>query len=187
MKEEAPNYLINLIPKGEQTIGTRNNHIPSYHCRTDCFKYSFFPSTLNDWFKLDENIRNSESIAIFKSRLLSFIRPVQSNIYHIFDPKGLKFLTRLRLGLSHLNEQKFRHNFQNCLNPLCFCSSEIEDTSHYLLHCQQFSNHRIDLMNSVKSVIINFESMTDNRKRDILLYGDSILMKTKIKLFWKQP
>ena len=30
-------------------------------------------------------------------------------------------------------------------------------------------------MNSVKSVIINFESMTDNRKRDILLYGDSRL------------
>ena len=50
----------------------------------------FFPSTLNDWFKLDENMRNSESIAIFKSMLLSFICPVQSNIYHIFDPKGLK-------------------------------------------------------------------------------------------------
>ena len=42
MKKEAPNYLINLIPKCEQTIRTRNNHIPSYHCRTDCFKYSFF-------------------------------------------------------------------------------------------------------------------------------------------------
>ena len=90
MKKEAPNYLINLIPKCEQTIRTKNNHIPSYHCRTDCFKYSFFPSTLNDWFKLDENMRNSESIAIFKSMLLSFICPVQSNIYHIFDPKGLK-------------------------------------------------------------------------------------------------
>ena len=87
IKNEAPNYLINLIPKCEQTIRTRNNHIPSYHCRTDCFKYSFFPSTLNDWFKLDENIRNSESIAIFKGRLLSFICPVQSNIYHTFDPK----------------------------------------------------------------------------------------------------
>ena len=104
----------------------------------------FLPSTLNDWFKLDENIRNSESIAIFKSRLLSFIRPVQSNIYHIFDPKGLKFLTRLRLGLSHLNEHKFRHNFV-----------ETEDSSHYFLHCQHLFNHRIDLMNSVKSVIIN--------------------------------
>ena len=125
MKKEAPNYLINLIPKCEQTIRTKNNHIPSNNCPTDYFKYSFFLSTLNDWFKLDKNIRNSDSIAIFKSRLLYFICPVQSNIYHIFDPKGLKFLTRLRLGLSHLNEQKFRHDLQNCLNLLCSCSLEI--------------------------------------------------------------
>ena len=66
MKKEAPNYLINLISKREQTIRTRNNHIPSYHCRTDCFKYSFFPSTLNDWFKLDENIRNSTVYCIIQ-------------------------------------------------------------------------------------------------------------------------
>ena len=151
-----------------------------YYIIIYCFKYSFIPSTLNDWFKLDENIRNSESIVIFKNRLLSFIRPVQSNIYHIFDPKGLKFLTRLRVGLSHLNEHRFCHNFQNCLNPLCSCSLEIENTSHYLLHCQQFANHHIDLMNSVKSVI-NFESMTDNRKRDILLYGDSRFDENKNK------
>ena len=37
-------------------------------------------------------------------------------------------------------------------------------------------------MNSVKSVIINFESMTDNRKRDILLYGDSRFDENKNKL-----
>ena len=142
----------------------------------------FFPSTLNDWLKLDENITNSESVAIFKSRLLSFISPVQSNIYHIFDSKGLKFLTRLQLDLSLLNEHKFCHNFQDCLNPLCSCSLQIKDTSHYLLHCQHFSNHRIDLMNSVKSVIINFESMTDNRKRNILLYGDSRFDENKNKI-----
>ena len=35
MKEEAPSYLINLIPKGEQTIRTRNNRIPVYHCRKE--------------------------------------------------------------------------------------------------------------------------------------------------------
>ena len=55
MKREAPKYLINLIPRCEQTIRTRNNHIPNYHCRTDCSKYYFFLSTLNDWFKLDNN------------------------------------------------------------------------------------------------------------------------------------
>ena len=37
-------------------------------------------------------------------------------------------------------------------------------------------------MNSVKSVIINFESMTDNRKRDILLYGDSRFDENKNKI-----
>ena len=99
VKEEAPNYLINLIPKIQQTTRTRINRTPTFHCRTDCFKNSCFPSTLNDWYKLDETIRNSESISVFKSRLLSFIRPLESNVYNIFDPIGLKFLTRLRLGL----------------------------------------------------------------------------------------
>ena len=143
MKKEGPNYLINLIPKCEAAITTRNNNFPTYNC------------------------------SLFKSRLLYFIRPNQSNTCNIFDPIGLKLLTRLRLGLTHLNERKFRHTFQDCLNPLCFCSLEIEDTTHYLLHYQHFSRRRYDLMNSVKSIIPNFESLTDNNRIDILLYGES--------------
>ena len=182
MKKEAPNYLTNLIPKTQQNIVTRKSNIPTFYCRTDCFKYSFFPSTLRDWFNLDLSIRNSESIAIFKSRLLSLIRPSQNSVYNIFDPTGLKLLTRLRLGFSHLNEHKFRHNFQDCLNPLCLCSLEIEDTNHYLLHCQYFSDHRKNLINSVTSVCDNFYSFTDNEKRDILLYGDPSFKTSKNKL-----
>ena len=64
----------------------------------------FFPSTLNDWFNFDLNIRNAESVSLFKSKLLSFIQPVQRSIHNIFDPKGLAFLTRLRLGFSHKKE-----------------------------------------------------------------------------------
>ena len=85
MNEEASNYLINLTPKCHQFIRTRNSQIPTFHCRTDCFKHSFFLSTLNDWFNFD-SIRNSESISAFKSRLLLFIRLVQSKYYSIFDP-----------------------------------------------------------------------------------------------------
>ena len=182
MKKKAPNYLINLIPKCEAAIRKRNNNFPTYSYRTDCFKYSFFPSTLKEWFRLDINIRNSESISLFKSRLLPFIRPNQSNIYNIFDPIGLKLLTRPRLGLSHLNEHRFCHNFQDCLNPLCSCSLEIEDTTNYFLHCQHFSNPRYDLMNSVKSNIPNFESLTDNNRIDIILYGDSRFDENKNKI-----
>ena len=89
MRNEAPDYLINLVPKCEYAINTRNCHIPMHHCRNDCFKYSFFPSTLRDWFNIDEAIRNSESISFFKNKLLSFIRPVQNSIHNIIDQKGI--------------------------------------------------------------------------------------------------
>ena len=172
MTERAPNYLINLIPKCDPTIKTRNNSIPTFHCRTDCFKYSFFPSTLNDWFSLDINIRNSESISLFKSRLLSSIRLVQININDIFDPQGLIFPTRSRVGLSHLNAHRFHHSFQGCLNPLCSCSLEIEDTTHYLLRCRFFSKQSTGRMNSVNSMVQNFEFMSENNKKHLLLFGD---------------
>ena len=86
MKEKTFNYLINLVPKCEPTIRTRNSSIPTFtltNCRTDYLKYSFFSSTLNGWFNLDLNIRNSETISIFKSRLSSFFNQLKE-AYAIF-------------------------------------------------------------------------------------------------------
>ena len=101
MKKVTPNYLINLIPKCQAAIRIKNNNFLTYNSRTDCFKYSFFPSTLNDWLRLDIYIRNSEKFYCLKvSNYLSF---VQIRVTYIFDPIGLKLLTRLHLGLSHLN------------------------------------------------------------------------------------
>ena len=40
--------------------------------------------------------------------------------------EGLKFLAGIRLGLSYLADDKFRHKFQNCVNPICSCVQEIE-------------------------------------------------------------
>ena len=105
MKKEV--CMFKMVLKCETNTRTRNNNIPTFNCRTSCFNYSFFPSTLNNWFNLDLKIRNSELISIFKSKLLYFILPVQTNKYNILDPKALTFLTRLRLGLSHFNEHRF--------------------------------------------------------------------------------
>ena len=41
MNGKAPNYLTDLIPKCNQPDRTRTNDIPTFHCRTDCFKNSF--------------------------------------------------------------------------------------------------------------------------------------------------
>ena len=66
--------------------------------------------------------------ASFRKMLLKFIRPIENSTYKIYDPLGIKLLTRLRLGFSRLSEHKFRHNFADSLNPLCYFSLETEST-----------------------------------------------------------
>ena len=39
-------------------------------------------------------------------------------LYNIRNTTGLELFTRLRLGLSNLNEHKFNHNFRDCVNSL---------------------------------------------------------------------
>ena len=90
----------------------------------------FFPSTISEWNNLDCKIRNSGSLSIFKKNLLNFIRPCANSIFNIHNPYGIKLLTRLRLGFSHLREHKFRHCFQDTLNPLCDCGNNTETTTH---------------------------------------------------------
>ena len=55
---------------------------------------------------------------------------------------GIKCLTILTVGLSHLNDHKFRHNLQDSLNPLCPCSTEVESTIHYFLYCHYYNDIR---------------------------------------------
>ena len=55
----------------------------------------------------------------------------------------------------------FQHNFRECLDPCCMCSLEIESTSHYLLQCYHSTPFRTDLTNSVKTFVVEFESLSD--------------------------
>ena len=124
-------------------------------------------------YRRNETKWNSNSLEVFKSKLLALFRPVQRTIYNVFNPQGLKFLTRLRLGLSHLNEHRFRHNFKDCINPLCSCSLEVENTLHFFLHCHHYSTFRMGLMNKVNQIDENFSYLSDDNKVSPLLYGDS--------------
>ena len=101
-------------------------------------KNSFFLSTIIEWNKLDHNIRNSSSFNIFRKNILKFIRPSDNSFFNCHTPKGIKFVTRLRLGLSHLREHKFKHSFQDFLNPFRSCGLDIKSTAHFLLHCPTY-------------------------------------------------
>ena len=157
-----PKYLLNKIPSSQTHYNTRNtDQVETYYCRTNVFKNSFLPYTIIEWNKLDLDVRKSKSYAIFRNTLLKLGRPNQNTIYNINNPVGLKLLTRLRLGLSQLNEHKFNHNFQNCINPLCSCSLEIESTSHFLLHCHHYTNIQLTLLNNIAEIIGNIFNITN--------------------------
>ena len=85
------------------------------------FKNSFLPTVIKECDKIDVNICNSASFNVFKRVILKFIRPSPSQVINAESSEGLKFLTRIRLGLRFLADHKFRHNFQDCGNPICSC------------------------------------------------------------------
>ena len=104
--------------------------------------------------------------------LLKVGGPIQNSIFKIHDLLGIKLLTRLRLGLSHLNEHRFRHNFQDCLNPLVSCSLEVELNIHFFLHCHHFIQSCQTLLDSVKKLLYNdISNFTGDALVNLLLYG----------------
>ena len=80
-----------------------------------------------------------ESINKFKVTILNFIRPKGNLVFDIYDTKGIKLLSRLRLHFSHLNEHKYRYNFNNRVDAMCTCGLEPGTTFHYLLYCSLYS------------------------------------------------
>ena len=168
-----PSYLSNLTSSGFHSYNTRNSEdVVTYHCRTYNFKYSFFPWTILEWNKLDLTLCKS-SYKIFRNSLLQMIHPSPNPVYDIHNPLGLCLLTRLRLGLNHLNKHKFNHNFKNCVNPLCTCSLETESTSHFFLHCNHNNNIRSTLLNELKSLDGNILKLSDTTLINLILYDGS--------------
>ena len=73
---------------------------------------------------------------MFKDSILSLIKANGNLVFAVHDVVGLKFLTRLRLGFSHLNKHKFQYNFKGTRNQMCSCGAEKESTELYLLRRQ---------------------------------------------------
>ena len=161
-----------MIPQSNHHYNTRSfEDVETFYCRTDVFKYSYFPHTISEWNKLDMQIRRSESFLSFKNCLLKIGRPTAKPTHNIHNPISLKFLTSLRLGLRQLNKHKFKHNFQDCVNTLSSCSLEIESLSYFFLHCHHFTNIHATLLDVLQSVDRNISSFSDNKLVDLLLYG----------------
>ena len=98
----------------------------------------------------------------FRNVLLKIGRPTPKPIYNILDPNSLKSLARLRLGLNHLNEDSFNHNFKECVNSSCSSSLQVESVLHFFLHYHYLTDIRKTLLNELESVDENILNQPAN-------------------------
>ena len=171
----TPDYTRDPLPQHQESDYSlrRRAAIGQIRARTERFKSSFYPNCLSEWEKLDPEIQQSCSVNVFKKKLLALIRPPPKLVYNIHDPKGLSILTQLRVGLSKLNFHKFKHNFNDTLNPLCPINDGIEDTEHFLLLCHAYDTDRRDLLSSVNAILRphGLVNLSNENLLQIILYG----------------
>ena len=139
--------------------------------RTKAIELSFFPHCAKEWGNLSEELRNIDSINTFKLSILNFVRPRENSVFAVHDINSLKLLTLLRLNFSHLNEHKFRHNFNDTINPICSCGKEPETTLHYLFRCDFYSIYRLELLNDICTLNHTVKNISEENLLKVLLYG----------------
>ena len=169
----TPTYMKDPIPQPPQTRYSLRNQdvVGRTRARTEKFKSSFYPHCLSEWNKIDPEIRLAPSVAVFKAKLLSIIRPPAKSVFGIYDPIGLSYLSQIRVGLSKLNFHKFKHNFRDTVNPMCPMNDGIENTEHFLLLCPAFEIQRRNLLAGIRP-FVQINSLSNNILVEILLYGD---------------
>ena len=134
---------------------------------------SFYPHAIKIWNEIDPSLRQAPSLSIFKSNILKLIRPLKKDVFNIHDPKGIKRLFQLRVGLSPLRRHKKHHKFKDTPTDICRCQMSAETTKHFLVYCNLFTEAR-DLMFQVINPILESNDLilhSDDQLKDLLLYG----------------
>ena len=75
------------------------------------------------------------------------------------------------LALSDLHEHKFRHCFQDTLNPLCEYGKDIESTMYFSLHCTNFLIPR-ETFQKIRNIDASILSQTETQLTQLLLYDN---------------
>jgi hypothetical protein len=146
VNQMAPTYLTDILPR---TVEHRNpygvrgrGNITSILCRTQTYAKSFFPSTVLLWNGLEHVVRESPSINSFKRALSEADRQVPQ-WYYYGDRQCQIIHSQLRNKCSSLKDDLYKNHVIE--NPKCFCGFVRETREHFISHCPQYREDRIEL------------------------------------------
>ncbi len=175
--KKFPSYLLDDLPTfyDNARMNRRNKFAsPPYH--KDYYKKSFVPASIELWNQLPLDIRCIDSYKALKSRLKRDNTKKVPNYYR-YGTRPLNILhTKLRLGCSDLNSDKFLIGISD--TDLCSCG-EIESVEHYLLECGNNLVAKVTMLDSITDILLAkglSQQMADDMLGvDLLLKGDPIL------------
>ena len=140
--------------------------------RTQGYYDSYYPSCLREWNKLGPSLRLIGSLSKFKAELIKSLRPPKRSVFKISDIVGVRLLTRLQLGFSHLRENKFRHNFQIALDVYAVTVMKRLSISSYVANIL-LTLALLCLIKCLTSQKADIKVLAEHRLVEILLYGDN--------------
>ena len=190
----APSYLCGLLKDFRPSATNRTRHqannkfiIPK--CKISAYEKSFIVSSLKLWNNLQNNLCNMPSTLSFKTNLAKLYtckKPIL-NTKSISRTTQVQF-SQIRMGFSNLNDHLF---MKGCTDDRkCDCGAPKEDTKHYFLICQKYSDLRNDLTNNIHSISDNLhitlntllfgnDSLTDQQNTAIIDFTCQYIVKSK--------
>jgi hypothetical protein len=135
------------------------------------FSNSFFPYFTKKWTSSPTHIRNEQDITEFKIKLKNHHKPNKYRFFSAGSKRGAALMTHLRLSRSFLNDHSFSIGLAESAN--CNCpNTPRETTRHMLLKCPHYTLERQTLMGKMEQLVLRFNSLSDTKQLEILLYGN---------------
>ena len=169
---QAPAYLYSLLPSPYRHYKKRNYSKMRHIVWTEqnLLVILLLPQKIRKWTKLDTSTCQAPSYSVLRKALLHFIWPTANSTFGNNDVSGLKLLTNLRVGVSHLREHKLKHNFPDTLNPLFPCSLEAEYSYHFFIRCQKNFYQKNVLSDVPNAINSEFLKLSENEVLRVIIW-----------------
>ena len=154
----APDYLQNIAPaRRRQSIeynlrnrSTEGILFQTYKCRTERYKRSFLPNSVTIWNKLVPDIREAQSVSLFKRKYGQLLLRHKPPGYYYTYSSVAKHHTRFRLDMCTLNAYMSKLGIIAC--GKCQCGAPSETIKHYLLECPNYAALRREMLNETEEI-----------------------------------